>query len=171
LKKDIEGTTKSISQVKEDTAFVIANQAKYEALLQGDRLIPHTRRAATQALESVARANGVTGLNYSIAAAAAATSLQSAQSQPVTGGYRVSVENITIKIGAPLDGVIYKFMADITDSFPGAAVIQTVTLERADKGRSMGNGLASGELVTGEILMSWRTAQAEESKDGEAKKK
>ena len=143
-----------IKQSTADKEYVVENQAQFEALLKSDRLIPHTRRAAIAQLEDAAHVNGLTTMSYDIGLVAA-NSLAAAASQP-TGGetaYRVSVEEIILKIAAPLDGAIYRFLADISDSFPGAAIIQSAALAR------------SGQTVQGEIKLSWRTAQALEKKE------
>jgi hypothetical protein len=169
LNGEIARVNTAISQAKSDIEFVAANKEKFEALLESDRLIPHTRRAATMELESTARLNGVTSLSYNIAAAAAPTSAKAVSSQPTSGAYRVSVEDIAMKVAAPLDGSIYRFMTDLTDQFPGSAVVQSFSLSRGAK--SGFGDLSSQDSVAGDIEVSWRTAQAEEKKETESAKK
>lgn len=173
LTADIANTNTAIAQAKSDIDFVKANQPKFEALVQSDRLVPHTRRAATTELEEIARANGFTTLNYSISAAASSTSPKAISTQPQSSAYRISVEDIKVRVGAQLDGPVYKFIAAITDAFPGSAVIQGFTLARVDRakgGTAMRDKNGRLELVGGDIDISWRTAQAQEQAAAEAKK-
>jgi hypothetical protein len=171
LKREIESARRSIKQSEEDKAYVEENAAAFEALQKSDRLVPHTRRAAIVRLESAARENGLTGFSYSIGSVSGA-SAKAVGVQPASDAYQVSVEGIQLKVGAPIDGSIYRFLADISDSFPGAAVIETFSLKRqdiisADALAAVSQGMDS-KLVEGEIALSWRTAQR---KDGEDKKK
>ena len=174
LTSDIAATKKAITQSQTDKNYVAENKDQYEELLKGDRLVPHTRRAAILELESAARANGLTALTYSIGAVSA-NSARSADSQPASGDYNVSVENIEIKVGAPIDGSIYRFLVDIGQKFPGSAVIDAVTLSRANfitaealEAVSQGK---DAQLVQGTIAVSWRTAQAKEKTEAEKKGK
>jgi hypothetical protein len=166
LNGEIGRVRTEITQAKTDADYVKANVEAFEALLKGDRLIPHTRRAATVALENAARANGLTALSYNIQAAAAATSPQAVQSQPKTRAYRLSVENIELKIAANIDGAVYRFVDDISRAFPGSAVIQDVSVTRAPVITAASLDQVSrgqdAKLVEGTINLSWRTAQAEE---------
>lgn len=169
LKSEIQQTQNNIERARDDYAYVDEHKVAYEELLNSDRLIPHTRRAAAIELQRVARLRGITSLNY-VFEAAPANSLVTVQAQPTSGNYRLSVENVRLTIGAPLDGPIYGFISDISQSFPGAAVVELVTLNRApgiseSAIAALSNGTNSG-LVTGEIQMSWRTAQAEAKAGG-----
>lgn len=156
----------NIAQVAADSNYVTANKAEYEALVNSDRLIPHTRRTAVIALQEAARARGLTALNYSFTIAPA-TSLKSAEAQPTSGAYKLSVEDVALKVGAPIDGYIYGFMSDIGNSFPGGAVIEAVVVRRAPRlTDAILNTISRGQdarLVEGEIQLSWRTAQAQET--------
>jgi hypothetical protein len=169
LNGDIARVRKGATDTQADIDYVQQNGAQYEALLQSDRLVPHTRRAAIVELENSARNNGLTAMTYTIGAAAASTSAQAVQSQSAAGGYRVSVENISLKVGAPTDGSIYNFIADITSAFPGSAVVQSMAISRASFISAAAlEALSRGEdpkLVEADIIISWRTAQAEEKKD------
>jgi hypothetical protein len=165
LKKTLDQTTRNAKQSREDREFILGNQEKYEELLHGDRLIPHTRRVATDQLAALARARGLTTLTYDIAAAgvrAAAT----AASQPAKGGYRVKVEQMSLKVGAPLDTDVFDFLMDLGENFPGSAVVEQFSLERAaglttDALNQVSRGRESG-LVKSEIHVTWRTAEAED---------
>jgi len=166
LNSEIARARTGITQAKNDAEYVAKNTEAFEALLKSDRLIPHTRRAATVALENAARASGLTALSYNIQAAAAANSPQAVQSQPTTKAYRLSVENIELKIGANIDGAVYRFVDEISRAFPGSAIIQDVTVSRAQviTAESL-NQVSRGQdakLVESTINFSWRTAQAEE---------
>jgi len=169
LNGDIARVRKGTTDTQADIDYVQQNGAQYEALLQSDRLVPHTRRAAIVELENSARNNGLTAMTYTIGAAAASTSAQAVQSQSAAGGYRVSVENITLMVGAPTDGSIYNFIADIMNTFPGSAVVQSMSISRASFISAAAlEALSRGEdpkLVEADIIVSWRTAQAEEKKD------
>ena len=174
LANEIERIKKSVTQSKTDQEYVANNSAAYEELLKGDRLVPHTRRAATVELENAARANGFTTLNYSIGAVSA-NSRKAVENQPTSDAYRVSVETITLNVGAPIDGAIYQFMAAINETFPGSAVIDTFSIKRAEvvdaKALSaVSRGGKDAQLVDGEISISWRTAQAKEKPDAEKTK-
>lgn len=169
LTSEIQQARNAANQAAQDRDYVLANQAKYEALLKGNSLIPHTRRAAVVELQRVARERGLTMLNYSFQAAAP-EALKSVQSQSTTAGYRLSVEVISLKVGAPVDGAVYGVMADITDAFPGSAVIERVVLSRppeiTDEALQAVSEGKDSKLVSGEIFVSWRTAQAQGEKAG-----
>jgi len=154
LQGEISRINAAITQSKSDQLYVAENLAKFEELIKSDRLVPHTRRAAVIDLEEKARSNGLTGLNYSIGAVAT-NSLRAVAGQPSAGTYRVSLEEIALKVAAPLDGAVYRFIDAITQKFPGAAVVHTLTLMR---------GATPATGVQGEIGVSWRTAQEQEKK-------
>ncbi|TAK99535.1 MAG: hypothetical protein EPO08_16030 [Rhodospirillaceae bacterium] len=162
---EIAQTEKNLSQVKTDHQFVLDNKDLYDSLLQGDRLIPHTRRAAIRQLQALALQRGLSTLGYSFAAAGD-QSLKSVTSQPTSGQYRVSVENIELKVGAPLDTQIFEFVLDLAESFPGAAVVQYVEMQRAATiAEAMLDHVSQGQdsgIVSGDIKVTWRTAQANE---------
>ncbi len=170
LRSEIDQTRKDLAQAGADMKYLEEHQEQFESLLKSDRLVPHTRRAAVAELQKIAVQNGITGLEY-IFNAAPATSANAAQSQPTSGAYRVSVEQIELKVSAPTDGAIYRFLEDIKDSFPGSAVAQIVQLERPPTlTPAMMTALSKGEdakIVTGDISVLWRTAEAEEQKEGQ----
>jgi len=156
LKSEIARVNSAITTAKVDQEYVTQNTPRYEQLLKGERLVPHTRRVAVLALEEKARAFGLSGMNYSVEAAAASNSLQAAAGQPTSGAYVLSLQDIKIDIKAPLDGAIYRFVDDIASTFPGAAVVRDTVLSR---------GATAKDGVTGLIILSWRTAQAQEKKE------
>jgi len=156
LQNEIARITTAVTQSKADIAYVNENREVYEDLLKSDRLVPHTRRSAIVDLETKARTSGLTALNYSINAVSV-NSPRAAANQQASGAYSVSMEEISLKVGAPLDGSIYRFIDAISASFPGSAIVHTISLAR-------GPAFTSG--VQGEIGVSWRTAQAEERGEG-----
>lgn len=155
LRAEIARVNTAITQSAADQTYVKENTAQYEALLKSDRLVPHTRRVAVVELESKAKEFGLTGMTYSVEGVAAANSLQSAASQPSSGAYALSIQEIKLEIKAPLDGSIYRFVDGVTASFPGSAVVREARLTR---------GLTANDGVEGTITLSWRTAQAQETK-------
>ena len=166
LQTQIAQLGKNIEQVRADYKYVTENREKFEALLQSERLIPHTRRDAAQRLQALALKDGVTSLTWDMATAGD-RSLAAVASQAKTDAYRVSVESIALHIGAPLDGPVYRFLVDLNNDFPGAAVVASVDLGRTEKLTNeiidrLGHGGDSG-LVKGEVKMLWRTAQATDS--------
>lgn len=165
LTTEIQTAESGIIRAKDDYQYVVDHQADYEKLIKSDKLLPHTRRAAVVELQKVASQRGLTTLNYSFSAAAA-TSAQAVMAQPKSGTYRVSVETVELKVGAPYDGAIYGFISDVTEAFPGSAVLDSVSLARAqgltDAALSAISSGQEAQLVTGEIRLSWRTAQADE---------
>jgi hypothetical protein len=169
LTSKIESTRRAISQSQEDKAYVEKNLVEFEALQKSDRLVPHTRRAAIVRLENAARENGLTAFSYSIGAVSR-TSPKAAGTQPSSDAYQISIESIQLKAGAPVDGSVYRFLADISDSFPGSAVIEMFSLKRPDiisaSALAAVSQGADAKLVEGDIVLSWRTAQG---KDGENK--
>ena len=170
LKAEQSELGKKLGTSSGDYKFAIDNREKFEAVLASEKLVPHTRVTAAQHLEALARQRGLESLTYSFAAAAD-QSLAAVKSQPVTGGYKVSVESVDLKLGAALDTPIYGFLMDLGDDFPGAVVLQSFTITRdpvvSDTAIDrLSHGLSSG-LVNGEAKVIWRTAQAVE----EAKKK
>ncbi len=170
LTNDIAQATKDLKEASDDYRYVTDNLAKFEALLQSDRLVPHTRRAAVRQMTTLAVQHGLTTLNYdfvmagdkSLAAVTSQVQAKSTNSQEIA--YRVNVESVDLKLGAPLDGLIYSFLVDLSRDFPGAAVIQSITLERAPKVTDeilqlLAQGQDAG-LVKGDVKILWRTAQA-----------
>jgi hypothetical protein len=163
LNNDISTITNAITQAKIDREYVEKNSARYEELIKSDKLIPHTRRAALSALRDAAKPHGLEdALSFTFSAAA---SLDTAQRQPASGAYRLSVETIALKIEAPLDGPIYRFLDDVTNSFPGALSLESLALTRvANVNETELSQVAAGhgKLVTGDVVLSWRTAQKQE---------
>jgi hypothetical protein len=162
LKSSIESVTKNLAKAKDDHAYIVENSQKYEELIHGDRLVPHTRTVATTQLQNLALKRGLTTLSYSFSAAGESA----ASKDTVTGGYRVQIENVDLKIGSALDTQVFEFVADMSESFPGAAVVESLSLERApdltpDALNAVSHGQESG-LVKGAIGLSWRTAQAQD---------
>jgi hypothetical protein len=164
----ISGTRTQIAQARADQEYVVANQAQYEALLKSDRLIPHTRRTALVELQRIARQRGLTDFGYNFTSAASDSPL-AATAQPTSAAYRVSIESIEMRVAAPLDGSIYGFLSDIYDSFPGAAVLSSAVVRRlrvlTDQ-ELQAVSAGSARLVTGEVSLLWRTAQAQEKAEG-----
>lgn len=164
----VQETATAIGTAETDTAYLAENTATYEALLKSDRLIPHTRRTAIVRLQEAARKHGLSAVQWTFNAVAESAP-GAALAQPRSGAYRLSVELIGLKIGAPYDGPIYSFVADITSSFPGSLVVESFDLQRAptlsDAAlQSVSAGRDSG-LVTGDLELVWRTAQAQESQE------
>jgi len=169
LTNEINSTRSAIGQTQVDKDYVETNRAAFEELLKGDKLVPHTRRAAIVRLEEAARTYGLTTFSYSIGAIAA-NSPKGAAGQPTSDDYHVSIENIQLKVGAPIDGNIYRFLVDITDSFPGSAVLELFSLRRPEfiSAEAL-NAVSLGrdaKLVEGDIVLSWRTAQAKDKGEG-----
>jgi len=166
LATEITTAQSKLTGLSADEQYVVDHQAEYEALLTGDKLVPHTRRAAVVALTETATVHGLNGLNYSFTAADA-LSRDAAAAQSSAGGYTVAVETIELTIDAPIDGPIYRFIADIMQTFPGSLTVGSITLARAPAISAaalaaVSAGLPS-QLVTGEISLSWRTAQADKT--------
>jgi hypothetical protein len=167
-------TQKDIGTAQDDFQYVTENQERFEALLQSDRLVPHVRRAAVRQMQTLALQRRLSALNYDFAvvgekSAAAVGSQAPNQTAPdgKSSSYRINVESVELKVGAPLDGQIYGFIQDLGKSFPGAAIVQSVELHRAPKvTQEMLTQVSRGEdshLVNGEIRFLWRTAQANDS--------
>lgn len=167
LSGQIGRAIKDAATASTDHKYVVDHQVRYEALLKSDRLVPHTRRTAVAALQKIAQERGITSLSYSFVAAAP-TSATAATMQSAAGTYKLSVEDVEIGVGAPFDRPIYEFLSDITDAFPGAAIVQTVEMRRAPIiTDTMLDALSRGEdakVVEADIKISWRTAQAETEK-------
>ena len=163
LEASIAQTRRDTAQVVEDVNFVNENQQRFEALIQGERLVPHTRRDAARRMQAAALARGLTLLAYDFNTAPA-NSAAAVTSQAQGTNYRVNVEGITMKLGSPLDGQIYKFLLDLKSEFPGAVVLQSLELQRAVAITSVmldqiSRGADAG-LVQGEAKLIWRTAQS-----------
>jgi hypothetical protein len=181
LTADLAQSQKNTKQVSEDFKYVSENQQKFEDLLQSERLVPHIRRAAVRQMQTLALRHGLNPrvFSYDFATAVDKAAVAAAAQAPAKPGapaaaaalgagptYRINVESVTLKIGAPLDGQIYGFVRDLGTDFPGAAVVQSIDLQRPAKISSdVLNQLSRGEdsgVVTGEIKFLWRTAQANE---------
>jgi hypothetical protein len=170
IAKDIEQAKKDLTRFQTDRKYVEDHRDQFEALLKSDRLVPHTRRVAMAELSRLATQDGLSGLNYNFKAINQ-NSPAAAQAKS-TDAYRLSIEEIELHVSAPIDGNIYRFVRDLSDSFPGSAVVESVTLTRArtvtdDMLRLVAAG-QDAKLVEGQINISWRTAQALE-KDNNAK--
>lgn len=165
LKSELRATEQNLQQSATDRAFVVDNTARYDVLMAGTKMIPHARRAAVVQLQQLARATGLTTLNYNFQSTGA-QSPATAAGQPQGEGYRVNIEQVELNVGAPLDGMIYRFVAALTDDFPGSIVVRTIELERAPAVTAESlNQVARGQesnLVRGKAVVSWRTAQRTE---------
>lgn len=162
LKSSIAGLTKDLKSAKDDHQYIIDNKDQFEELTHSDRLIPHTRSVATAQLQKLALSRGLTTLSYSFSAGGDKTTSR----DQVTGGYRVQVENIDLKVGSALDTQIFELVTDMNENFPGIAVVESLSMERAqdlttDALNAVSKGQESG-LVKGAIGLSWRTAQAQD---------
>lgn len=167
LNSELQGANSAIRQNREDVAYVTENVARYEALMKGPLLVPHTRRAAVAHLQEIARQYGLSRLNYSFTAAAS-NSLAAVQNQSQAGGYTVGVESIQVDVAAAVDGQIYRFFDDILTAFPGSIVIEQFTLSRnpfITEGDLALIAAGQGGLVSGEARLSWRTAQAVQTEE------
>ena len=171
LKGNLDKVTKNAKMTRDDRQFVLDNKDKYDELLRGDRLVPHTRRVAMSQLQTIALQRGLTTLSSNFTVAANPTT-GGAATAAVSGGYRVQVEKVDLKIGASLDTQAYEFMLVLNESFPGSAVIEEFKLDRApeittDALNQVARGKDSG-LVRGELRFTWRTAQAQETENAAA---
>ncbi|MGE0282891.1 MAG: hypothetical protein AB7E79_03720 [Rhodospirillaceae bacterium] len=166
LTSNITAAQGKLTELSGDQEYVQEHRAEYEALIDSDKLVPHTRRAAVVNLTESATANGLSALSYNFTAAPA-TSLAAVSSQSVAGGYTVAVESIELEVGAPLDGPIYRFISDIMQSFPGSLVIESMTLSRTPEISAAALAAVSAgrdaQIVEGTLSLSWRTAQADKS--------
>ncbi len=165
LKRDLTNTTKNASTARDNRQFILDNKDKYEELLKGDRLVPHTRRVAMTQMSTIALQRGLSALSSNFTIAGNPVTGQAANA-PVTGGYKLQVEKVDLKVGAALDSQVFEFMLDLTDtSFPGSAIIEDFKLERAASLTTEGlNQVSQGkaDLVRGEVTFTWRTAQAQD---------
>jgi hypothetical protein len=163
LKASIAKLTKGLQQAKDDHQFVLDHRGRFDALMHSDKLVPHTRGNATDYLQKVAVQRGMTTLSYSFGAV---HNDPGSSRESVTGGYLVHAEDVELKLGAPLDTVIFDFLTDLTESFPGSVVIETLTLDRTpDFNTDALNNVSRGQeagLLKGTAGLSWRTAQAVE---------
>ena len=167
LKDEIAQITKNANQSREDRQFILDNQQKYDDLVHGDRLVPHTRRVAMAQMQKLALQRGLTALSYNFTSEGDRSPTAGA-GKPLSGGYKVQVDKVELKVGAPLDNQIYDFVQDLNQSFPGAAVVEQVTMDRApqlttDALNQVSRGQDSG-LVKGQVVFTWRTAQALDDK-------
>lgn len=162
LKKAVDQATKDIKTVTSDHQFVIENTEYFEKLIKGDRLVPHTRRDAFKQLQSMAQEHGLTQLTADFGAANDRASQSAAQTQ--ANAYRVSAETIKLKVGSPLDGQVYRFIADLRQGFPGSAVLMSLKLGRPAKVTPalLAQISKKGVIVEGEVELLWRTALANE---------
>jgi hypothetical protein len=171
LQNEITKITSAITRSRNDQEYLDVHLARYEELIKSDKLIPHTRRAALTALRAAAEPHGLAdSLNFTFTAGTG--SVAAAQSQPTSGAYKVSVETIALKIAAPLDGAIFRLIDDVNRTFPGSVVLESMTLERpleVNEAALSDIGRGSSSLVTGEVTLSWRTAQKEEDPKAKAK--
>jgi len=171
LTAEIDKLRSDIRTSQSDYQFVLDNQAQYEDLVKGGRLIPHTRRDAVRYMQDIARTHGLTAMSYSFSSAGQ-NSAAAAVNQPATAAYSVSVELIELDLGAPLDSNIFRFISDAADGFPGSAVVQSMAVTRADEITTDAlNKVSRGEnseLVSGTATLLWRTAL--KNKDAEANK-
>jgi hypothetical protein len=162
LTSEVSQIRSNLNQSREDHDFVVANKDRFEALMNSDKLIPHTRRAAIRQMQAHAFEFGLTTLNYNFQAAGAQTP-QAVANQPKSDAFRVYVEQVELTVGSPLDQNLYSFVAAIHDDFPGSMVITGMELERLPSVSTealnlVSRGQESG-LVKGKITYTWSTAQ------------
>lgn len=165
LERDLRANQAAIDRARDDYLFVVENEDRFEEAMASDEIVPHTRRAAARQMQTVALENGLTSLNYNFAAVSGQSRARNQSAAASSGdAYTLHVENIDLEVGAPLDRPIYAFIQQLIRTIPGTAVVQEVTLQRAETiTTDMLNRVAQGQesgLVTGSILFSWRTAQA-----------
>ena len=164
LKRNLDSTTRAFKTAKDDRQFIVENSERYEALLRGDRLVPHTRRVALAQLQTLALQRGLSSMQYNFTTGTGPTGGAAAT---VAGGYRLQVEKVDIKLGAPLDTHVFEFVLDLADSFPGSAVVDQFALERAglitDEALNQVSRSKDSGLIKGEVHFSWRTAQAQDA--------
>lgn len=161
LTAEAQRVDSNVRQSAADYEFVTKGKDRYEKLIAGTKLIPHTRRNAVEQMQALGREFGMSTVNYNFQGSSAA-SPQSVTAQPRAGEYKVSVETIEVALGAPTDGIIYGFVASMLDDFPGAIILDKIELARSkDISQSALNDVARGRgaLVTGKALLTWRTAQ------------
>lgn len=165
IKRSIDQATRDVATVSTDYKFVTENTEYFEKLMKGDRLIPHTRRDALKQLQSLAQEHGLTAMTADFSASNEKAA-PAAAGQPQADAYRVSVESIKIKLGSPLDGQIYGFIADLRRNFPGSVVLMSLKLSRPPKVTAdmLAQISRKGTIVTGEMEVVWRTALANEKK-------
>jgi hypothetical protein len=166
LTREISEAEKGATQSSEDEQFIRKNKELYDEIVHGDRLIPHTRRAAIHQLQDLALQRGLSSLSYTFTPIAE-TSAKGVTSQPKGDLYHVSVENIELKVAAPLDTQLFDFVLDMGEAFPGAAVVQSVDFMRPgtiDEQTLERVGSRDSGIVTGSVKLLWRTAQANEEK-------
>lgn len=161
LTADLNSTRGAIDQARVDYDFVNENATRYEKVLESDEIIPHTRRAAIRQLQQTALDAGLTGLTYGFKPAEAGAG--GVRGRDVFGNYRLSIEDVDLSINAHYDGQVYDFIERLVEDVPGAAVVSTLDMHRAerisfDMLNSISRGLPSG-LVMAEMTFSWRTAQ------------
>lgn len=163
LNNDLRSTNASIERAKEDYTFVVENERRFEEAMASDEIIPHTRRAAARQMQTVALDNGLTALNYNFALASERDSGGGASGSS-DDSYRLHVENLTVDMGAPVDRSVYAFVEELVRTIPGTVVVRELSLQRAEEiTTDMLNNVARGQnsnIVTGNVMFSWRTAQA-----------
>ncbi len=173
LKTTIDQMSNKLRQAKDDHKYVVDNMQKYEELLSGDRLVPHTRRVAMTAMQKLAVERGLTTLSYNFTTIGE-RSPGGAASAPITGGYKLQAERVDLKIGAPLDTTVFDFVMDLGENFPGAAVVEQMTLERSPEiGTEALNLVSRGQesgLVKGNVIFAWKTAQKQEEEQKDQQK-
>jgi hypothetical protein len=167
LKASIEQTSAKLRTAKDDHKYVVDNMQKYEELLRGDRLVPHTRRVAMTQMQKLALDRKLTTLSYNFTALG--DSAPGAARNAVKGGYKLRTDRVDLKIGSALDTQVYDFVTDLGENFPGAAVVEQLTLERApeisgDALNQVSRGQESG-LVKGDVVFAWKTAQKQEEEE------
>lgn len=164
LTNEVRSTNSSIERARDDYAFVVENERRFEEAMASDEIIPHTRRAAARQMQTVAVENGLTSLNFNFAATGERAGGRGGAAASPDSAYTLHVEEIRLDVGAPLDRPIYAFVEELLRTIPGTAVVNQLELRRAETiSTDMLNNVALGRpagIVTGVIDFSWRTAQA-----------
>ena len=163
LKNEHDQTRKALNQSKADYDFILANREHFDALLGGDKLVPHTRRTAVRQMQALGLEFGMSTLKYSFGSSAPSQSAQAVKSQPQSGLYRVNVETVVVEMGAPLDQSVYSYLAAVHDDFPGTMVLSNFVIEREPRvSQEALNAVSRGQesgLVKIKANFSWKTAQ------------
>lgn len=164
LQNDLRTVQASIDRARADYDFVVENEQRFEEAMASDEIVPHTRRAAARHMQTVALDNGLTSLNYNFAVEGGDDRRSGGGQANDNSAYTLHTERIDIEVGAPLDRPVYAFIEELTRTIPGTVVVREILLQRSETiSTDMLNRVAMGQnsgIVTGSIIFSWRTAQA-----------
>jgi hypothetical protein len=166
LRNRLAGAMRSLNyqraSVADDIAYLDANRAEYDALLERGLVSDQDRFAAAQLLEQLSRDHGLGGVRYSFSPQ---------QTAPLGPGRLAQITLLTTEVTVDMSGLtdvdLLAFARAVADRFPCDVRITALDLEcRQSVDRDLLTRIRAGErvaLVEGRLQFDWRMVRPGEA--------